>query len=499
MIYLTFVGNHDKLNLEGTGPALTIFYQYSAEIKSVFIFQTPKNEFEDYPSIAEKIKRQIESFKPDVSVTIISVDIIDPTDYLHVYTTLHLNIQKIENIENDESLINLTSGTPTMTVCWVLLHKTGVLPNARLIQSVDPKFRRRNESTVEVIFNFAPVTTETTPEIFQTELAKVSNDKRILLAEKSVNDLNQSFPFLNGESPVIREIKEQIFYDINCKTHVLIIGERGTGKEMIAKSIWYLYRKPLKQSYEIFNSAGFSESLIESELFGHEKGSFTGADKQKIGIFEAHDNKMIFLDEIGYLKLHCQSQLNRLLQEQTIRRVGGVKSINVNIQVVAATNIDINDTSVFRQDLKDRFHEIISLPPLRDRKSDIPILLNHFIKSDDIAISLDDDVIREIKNHDWPGNVRELKNWINRLARRFPNKHISWKDIPERYKPTASKEDLPEIRFMPELPFDIKKFEEEIRWQVLKIADNNAAEADRLLNLNPGTMKAWRHKKKKIE
>ena len=82
-------------------------------------------------------------------------------------------------------------------------------------------------------------------------------------AEKSVNDLNKSFPFLNGESPVIREIKEQIFYDINCKTHVLIIGERGTGKEMIAKSIWYLYRKPLKQSYEIFNSAGFSESLIE--------------------------------------------------------------------------------------------------------------------------------------------------------------------------------------------------------------------------------------------
>ena len=100
MIYLTFVGNHDKLNLEGTGPALTIFYQYSAEIKSVFIFQTPKNEFEDYPSIAEKIKRQIESFKPDVSVTIISVDIIDPTDYLHVYTTLHLNIQKIVNIVN---------------------------------------------------------------------------------------------------------------------------------------------------------------------------------------------------------------------------------------------------------------------------------------------------------------------------------------------------------------------------------------------------------------
>ena len=126
-------------------------------------------------------------------------------------------------------------------------------------------------------------------------------------------------------------------------------------------------------------------------------------------------------------------------------------------------------------------------------------MLNHFIKSDDIAISLDDDLIREIKNYDWPGNVRELKNWINRLARRFPNKHISRKDIPERYKPTASSEDLPEIGLMPDLPFDIKKFEEEIRWQALKIADNNAAEADRLLNLNPGTMKAWRHKKKKIE
>jgi|TARA_Y100000310_G_scaffold95517_1_gene93336 DNA-binding NtrC family response regulator len=499
MIYLTFIGNHDKVNPEGPGPALTVFHQYSEKIKSVYIFQTPKNEFEDYPSIAEKVKRQIESFKSDVSVTIIPVDIIDPTDYIHVYTTLHLNIQKIQNIEINETLINLTSGTPTMTVCWVLLHKIGILPNARLIQSVDPKFRRRNKTTIEVNFEFAPVSAESAPEIVQTELAKVSNDKRILEAEKSVNDLNRSFPFLNGDTPAIREIKEQIFHDINCETHVLIIGERGTGKEMVAKSIWYLYRKPLKQSYEIFNSAGFSESLIESELFGHEKGSFTGADKLKIGIFEANDNKMIFLDEIGYLKLHCQSQLNRLIQEQTIRRVGGTKSIKVNVQVVAATNIDINDTSVFRQDLKDRFHEIISLPPLRERKSDIPLLLNHFIKSDSIAISLDDNVIKEIKNYDWPGNVRELKNWVNRLARRFPNEHIAWKDIPERYKPTATKEHLPDTGLMPDFPFDIKKFEEEIRWQALKIADNNASEADRLLNLNPGTIKAWRYNKKKIK
>jgi len=499
MIYLTFVGNHDKTNPEGFGPALTVFHKYSDKIKSVYIFHTPKNKFLDYPSIAESTKRLIISFSPSISVKIISADIIDPTDYLHVYTTLLLEIQKIENTKKTDTIVNLTSGTPTMTVCWILLQKTGVLPKAKLVQSVNPKFRRRNISTVEVDFNFAEVTAKQTPEIIQTELAKVTQDKRILVAEKSVNSLNNNFPFLIGDSPAIREIKEQIIYDIDCKTHVLIIGERGTGKEMVAKSIWDLYRRPMQQSYEVFNSAGFSENLIESELFGHEKGSFTGADKKKVGIFETHNNKMVFLDEIGYLELHCQSQLNRLLQEQTIRRVGGTKSIKVNVQIIAATNINIDDDTQFRQDLKDRFHEIITLTPLRNRKSDIPFLLNHFIKLGDVAISLDDDVMNELSVYDWPGNVRELKNWITRLARRFKNKHLRWADIPERYKPSTSTGEISETNLLPDLPVDLKKFEEDIRWKALEMANNNASEADRLLNLNLGTMKTWRHKRKKIE
>ena len=497
MIYLTFVGNNDRPNPEGSGPALTVYFQYSDKITDIYILQTPKNEGGDYPAFATFTSRQITSFNPEVKVNILPVDIIDPTDYKHVYSSMLHEIQKIqEKNKTSSTIINLSSGTPTMTVCWVLIKNLGVLPNATLVQSVNPKFRHRNISTNEVDFDFVNIHASETPEMIQTELIKVHEDKRVLQAEKTVRDLNTSFPYLIGDSKAMRDIKEQIQHDISTDTHVLISGERGTGKEVVAKSIWDLHRKPLKQNYEIFNCAGFPENLIESELFGHEKGAFTDADKLKKGIFEIHDGHIIFLDEIGYMTPQCQSQLNRLLQEGTIRRVGGTESIKVDIQVIAATNVDIYNNEIFRQDLKDRFPEIIKLPPLRNRRSDISNLVQHFINSGAHPVSLDKNVIKKLEEYDWPGNVRELKNWVDRIARRFAKNHLEWNDIPERYIPSRLADESTEDDYSPELPFDIKKFEEMIRLSALEKAEGNASEADRLLNLKPGTMKAWRHKRK---
>lgn len=229
---------------------------------------------------------------------------------------------------------------------------------------------------------------------------------------------------LLGESPKMKEILSIIQRVAPTDSRVLITGESGTGKELVAKAIHRASKRANMPLVEV-NCAAIPAELIESELFGHEKGSFTGATAQRIGKFELADGGTLFLDEVGDMSLQAQAKVLRALEEGTIQRVGGSKTITVDVRVIAATNKNLVEEikkNTFREDLYHRLNVIpINIPPLRERKEDIPILVTAFIE--DICIrngiakkTITETVLKELMSLDWSGNVRELRNIIERLV-----------------------------------------------------------------------------------
>lgn len=227
-----------------------------------------------------------------------------------------------------------------------------------------------------------------------------------------------------GESPAIAGIKSIIDKVAPTEARVLITGSNGTGKELVARWIHEKSNRAAGPLVEV-NCAAIPSELIESELFGHEKGAFTSAIKQRIGKFEQANGGTLFLDEIGDMSLSAQSKVLRALQENKITRVGGEKEISVNPRVVAATNRDLKaeiEKGNFREDLYHRLSVIlIHVPSLNDRKEDIPMLANHFLNEicDDYGMavkSFTPDAIKELQKINWTGNIRELRNVVERLV-----------------------------------------------------------------------------------
>lgn len=227
-----------------------------------------------------------------------------------------------------------------------------------------------------------------------------------------------------GESQVIKDIKEAISRCGPSDSKVLITGETGTGKELVATAIHY-HSKRKDSPFIRVNCAAIPEPLIESELFGHERGAFTGAVSKKVGKFELADKGTIFLDEIGDMATPCQAKVLRILETGEFERVGGLSSIKVDVRVIAATNKDLLkeiENGKFREDLYYRLNVVpIYVPPLRDRREDIPILiihfLNNFCKERGLPTrKLDDGAITLLSKYNYPGNIRELRNLVERMA-----------------------------------------------------------------------------------
>jgi len=222
-----------------------------------------------------------------------------------------------------------------------------------------------------------------------------------------------------GTNPMIQNIREMIKQAAESDARILITGENGTGKEVIARAIHQCSQRSDNPFIDI-NCAAIPENLIESELFGHEKGAFTDAVSCRKGRFEIADRGTLFLDEIGDMSLAAQAKVLRVIQEQKIERVGGEKSIETDVRIIAATNQDLEkacENGRFRRDLYFRLNVIpIHVPPLRMRPEDIPILLYHFLKQFNREIIIDAGATEALTSHDWPGNVRELKNLAERIA-----------------------------------------------------------------------------------
>ena len=237
-----------------------------------------------------------------------------------------------------------------------------------------------------------------------------------------------------GQSEIFLEFQERLSRVAPVNRPTLLLGERGSGKELAANRLHYLSKR-WQGPFLTLNCSALSPSLIESELFGYEKGAFTGAAQRRVGRFEAADGGSLFLDEIGNIPMEVQEKILRVVEYSTFERVGSSESIDVDVRIIAATNADVKALAAkkkFKQDLLDRLSfEVLTVPPMRERKEDILLLVNHFAGRMAVELGWTDipqfssEAVRALEGHPWPGNVRELKNVVERAVYRSDSPRIS--------------------------------------------------------------------------
>ena len=281
------------------------------------------------------------------------------------------------------------------------------------------------------------------PLSYDRVVVTVSNALRLrALEEENIKLKARLTPGLSGESPAIKQVKQEITRVAPTDATVLIMGESGVGKEVAARMIHALSRRREGPFVEV-NCAAIPDELIESELFGHEKGAFTGATSSKKGKFDLAHKGTIFLDEIGDMSLSAQAKVLRVLQERRFERVGGTKTIEVDVRVIAATNKDLQEEirqGRFREDLFFRLNVVpIVIPPLRERIEDIPLLVDEFLS--ELARHsglgkkrLHPEAMEALKRYPWPGNVRELRNVIERLVIMAQGEEITLEHLPREIR-----------------------------------------------------------------
>jgi Nif-specific regulatory protein len=270
---------------------------------------------------------------------------------------------------------------------------------------------------------------------------KVAQERQILLEQNRQlqSELKVRYRLNNviGRSKVMEDVFRSILQVSPSKATVLLRGESGTGKELMARAIHYNSSRAEKPFIKV-NCAALPETLLESELFGHERGAFTGATQRRTGRFELADGGTIFLDEIGDIPPSVQIKLLRVLQEHRFERVGGSTTLNVDVRVVAATHRDLERAireGAFREDLYYRLNVVpVFLPPLRERREDIPLLIDHFLarynRENRKEVRIDQDVMNLLLRYHWPGNVRELENCIERMVIMAQSDRITFDNIP---------------------------------------------------------------------
>jgi len=333
-------------------------------------------------------------------------------------------------------------------------------------------------------------------EALSDQVAKVIEKRSLLKENHSLRKLIESdyqYEKIVGKSAEIRAVFEIIDKVAESNSTIMITGESGTGKELVARAIHN--RSPRKDKlFVALNCAAIPENLLESELFGHEKGSFTGAIGRQIGKFEIASGGTLFLDEVGSLPLPMQAKLLRVIQEKEIERVGGGRPVPVDVRLIAATNSDLKNeikNRQFREDLYYRLNVIpIHLPPLRERKEDIHLLANHFLNKYNHEFGkkikgIKSEVLDLLTEYNWPGNVRELENLIERLIVLTKEGFIEVSKLPLEIRgeltcaPTDSEDTLKDA---------VQKFEASFIRQALEKSGGKKTEAAKLLGIHRNTL-----------
>ncbi len=316
------------------------------------------------------------------------------------------------------------------------------------------------------------------------------------------SQLQQKYQFDNivGQSPELMAAIDMVDRVADSDSTILITGESGTGKELFARAIHYNSGRGAKPIVPV-NCGAIPSELLESELFGHMKGAFTGAINNRMGRFELADGGSIFLDEIGDMSLNLQVKILRVLQEKTFEPIGGMKSLTSDVRVIAATNVDLEKAVAngrFREDLFYRLNVIpLHIPALRERSSDIPVLFHHFIthfnKEKNRHIEgIHPDAMEALTGYNWPGNVRELENLVERISILKGKGIIQIEDLPEKYRKTKISVSVGSITQIPDNGLDfnaaVDAYENKLIMQALEKTEWNRNQAAKLLRLNRTTL-----------
>src|SRR4051812_12525224 len=328
-------------------------------------------------------------------------------------------------------------------------------------------------------------------------------ERRRLVSEnrnlrQNIQERYHKFANIIGKSPRMRQVFDLIIQAAPSRSTILIQGESGTGKELVARAI-HANSSRSDRSFVTVNSGNLPPDLLESTLFGHVKGAFTGAVYPKKGMFDLADKGSIFFDEIGNVPLETQAKLLRVIQERDFMRLGGMETIKVDVRIIAATNVDLRqmmEEGKFREDLFYRLHVItIQLPPLRDRKDDIPLLVHHFLEkygeeNKKAGLELTPEALDLLTEYDWPGNVRELENVVERAVVLSTGPGIGVELIPDHVR-RAPNFQMPQFVVPPEgISFKdvITDFEKRLIESTLEAAGGVQKRAAELLHIKPTTL-----------
>jgi len=492
-ILFTFVGNRDPY-VEGSeepGPVLSLLE--NTEFSRVYLFCTAPQYIERAKSV-EEIFRQSGIY---TQFRFINLDLESPVDYQEIYSKLKASVDTImESIAHEKASISvlLDPGTPQMQTVWFLLVRGNYL-NAKLLQGIPPRFAGGAYIAREVVIDEGVL-----PEI---RVSDKSSGKRG--GTWYVPDSERK---IIGNAPAFKDAMDKALRFAEYDVSVLLQGETGCGKGLFARLI-HDKSKRKTQPFIPVNCASISEQLAMSELFGHKKGAFTGAESDRLGQFRAADGGTIFLDEIGDLPLTIQPKLLRVLEEKKYFPVGSDKEIEVDVRIIAATNKELEKLvykGEFRRDLFERLNQVtVNIPPLRERKGDIPALTDNFVEAWNSKYKerkgLSPETIQYLIDYPWPGNVRELNNTITTLCASGMSAAIGPELLPQKilahfYTPKS----LHGMEIsIPKDGFNLKammyQIEKSYYQKALEKAGGNKEQAAKLLGLNsPAFRKALRER-----
>jgi DNA-binding NtrC family response regulator len=432
---------------------------------------------DDEDIVCEAVRAILETENIDVDTTISSlkaVEIIKKNSYDLIISDVKM--PEMDGFELYENIKDVASDS-----IFILITAYGTISSA-----VD--------AIKKGIYDYIPK--PFTPDEVRIPIRRALDRKRLereYMALKTQVEARYSFRSIIGNSPVMHEVFRIMRHAASSESNVLITGESGTGKELVARAV-HSNSVRARKKFVTVNCGAIPDGLMESELFGHAKGAFTGAVADKRGLVEDADKGTLFLDEIGELPLHLQVKLLRVLQDGDFSRVGDPLPRKVNIRIVAATNRDLRkaiEAKKFREDLFYRLNVIpIELPPLRSRKEDIPLLINHFLerhkgKAADKAITgLSREAMQSLLHYHFPGNVRELENAVE-YAVAFTSGPVIQRDDLPRYI-LEDKKLSDEARSIPIMPLKDAKaqFEKSLIMAALIESGGNISEASRLLNIH---------------
>jgi DNA-binding NtrC family response regulator len=436
------------------------------------------------------------------SITKLMVDILKADDYeVSTASGGESGIKKLE--KNDYDLVFTDLMMPDISGMEVLEHVISKSPKTMCIILTG---HGTIKSSVDAIKKgaFDYITKPVSPSELLVVVEKALKFKN--LEEENIRlkkELRGKYNYTNlvGTSKAIKKIFDLIEKVADTDGTVLLTGASGTGKELIARSIHYTSNRSDKPLV-VVSCGAIPEALLESELFGHEKGAFTGAFKRRIGRFEMANGGTIFLDEIGEMSPALQVKLLRVLQEHKFERVGGTKTIHVDLRIIAATNRNLTtaiNNETFREDLYYRLNVIpIRVPSLKKRKSDIPLLIDFFLKKfqkgkEKKVAGFLPEAMDAMMAYDWPGNVRELENVVKRLTILSENEMVSFDDLPEIIQEESrSVQSSDQVIMEQDLNFHeaVKDYEKKIILEALEKSNWVKSKAAKLLNINRTTLVA---------